>query len=94
MTTESIETRAVAALAMMQRIGEDMESMHPMRHQVRALKQQAYAVLDEAFKHAHRLAYMAGDIVADHDKAVKEISVVTLASTSPHTPEASPGAPP
>ena len=94
MTTESIETRAVCALAEMQRIGEDMEAMHPMRHQVRALKQQAYAVLEAAFTHAHRLAYMASDIVVDYDKATKELTVVTPASTSPHTPGASPGAPP
>ncbi|PUE09035.1 hypothetical protein B9Z51_08885 [Limnohabitans sp. T6-5] len=86
MTTESIETRAVAALAMMQRIGEGMPDMHPMRHQVRALKREAYNALDEAFRRAHQLAYLAADTVGDYDKAVKEISVVTPASTSPQTP--------
>jgi hypothetical protein len=84
MTTESIETRAVAALARMQRIGEDMPDMHPMRHQVRAIKREAYNILDEAFNRAHQLAYMASDAVTDYDKAVKELTVVTPASTRPH----------
>lgn len=72
MTTEGIETRAVAAVAIMQRIGEGVVGMHPMRHQVRWLKQEAKAVLEEAFTRANRLADLATNTVRDYDDAVKE----------------------
>ena len=39
-----------------------------MRHNVRTLKQMAEAVLSEAFRRAHELAFAAEAIVSDYDK--------------------------
>lgn len=67
--SDSIEARAVAALAAIQKIGDNVTNEHPMRHQVRGLKREAYAVLSEAFRIAHTLAYTAEGIIYDYDKA-------------------------
>lgn len=68
--SESIETRAVAALAAVQKIETHGQEFHPMRHVARQIKQQAEQVLSDAFRTAHALAYAAESLFDDYDKAV------------------------
>lgn len=68
MTNESLADRAVMALADVKAMGANMDNNHPMRHNVRELKQSAEAILSHAIGQAQRLTYIAERLVKDFDK--------------------------
>lgn len=70
--SESIETRAVAALAAVQKIETRGQDFHPMRHVARQIKQQAEQVLSDAFRTAHAMAIAAESLFVDYDKATEQ----------------------
>lgn len=71
MNGQSLPERAVYALSMVREIGETMDGTHPMRHNVRSMKQTAERILSDAFEQATGLAYQATQLVVDFDAAMK-----------------------
>lgn len=67
----SLADDAVAALAEVKRIGEDMDNEHPMRHAAWSMKRTAETILSDAMRQATDLAHQARQLVKDFDKAQK-----------------------
>ena len=66
--SDQLATQAVDALAKVRSIDVYADN-HPMRHNVRRLKHEAEAVLENAFRHASNLAFLAEQVVGDYDKS-------------------------
>lgn len=62
MTTGSIADDAVAALAAVRAMDAGITNDDPHRHIVRSLKRNAEAILIEAFRRSHELAYQAEEL--------------------------------
>ena len=61
----------VVALAETKRIGESVDNDHPMRHQVRNMKDMACRILSDAAFQATSLAYQAQQLIKDYDESKK-----------------------
>jgi hypothetical protein len=66
----SLSDDAISALSDVKRIDDDMDNEHPMRHAVWSMKRQAETLLSNAFRQATELAYLAGQVAKDYDKAI------------------------
>jgi hypothetical protein len=66
----SLSDDAISALSEVKQIGEKLDDDHPMRHAARSMKRQAENILSNAFRQATELAYLAGQVTKDYDKAI------------------------
>lgn len=57
----------VVALAEAKRIGDLVDNDHPMRHQVRNMKDMACRILSDAAFNATSLSYQAQQLIKDYD---------------------------
>ena len=72
MTHPSLADQAVAALAAVRAMGQNLSDDAPERHNVRSLKRAAENIIGEAMRQAHDLAYTAEQMSKDVSEAVKD----------------------
>ena len=58
----SLADQAVIALSAVARIASEVTNDHDERHAVRSIKRMAQLTLEEAFRRAEELAYLAADL--------------------------------
>lgn len=66
---QSLADDLIVALSEVKRIGQSMDNEHPMRHQVRNMKEMACRILTDAAYQATSLAYQAQQLIKDFDDA-------------------------
>jgi hypothetical protein len=67
---ESTADRFIAVMAKIKAIDPSLDE--PMRHQMRALKETAIRLIDNAIREAEQLAWLAGDMSETCGKAIDE----------------------
>ena len=72
MSTQGLADQTVYALARVREMGDLVESNHPMRHNIRRIKQLAEKLMLDAAQQASDLAWQAADLKSDFDKAMLE----------------------
>jgi hypothetical protein len=78
MNSQSTADRFIAVMAQLRAIDPDNDE--PMRHAMRALRNEAEAVIDSAIRHASQLAYWAEQVARDHRKEVEAAATPTKGS--------------
>ena len=68
---QSLADDLIVAISEVKKIGESVNNDHPMRHQVRGMKDMACRILSDSAFQATNLAYQARRLIKDYDEAMK-----------------------